>query len=258
MLVALLAASAAGSAAGPQGDFVRIEGRRFESVLPPAPGVREAEVASFLLQRTPVTNAQFRKFVVAHPEWQRGRAAALFVDPGYLQSWATPTDPGAREAPQQPVIRVSWFAATAYCEAQGARLPSWYEWEWAAAADETVADARKDPAWRQRLLTWYSTPGGKAPRPVARGKANMHGVHDLHGLVWEWVQDAGALMVSADNREQGDPDLMKFCGTGALSMEQKENYAVLMRIAMLSSLEARYTTANLGFRCARDLQGRQP
>jgi formylglycine-generating enzyme len=70
--------------------------------------------------------------------------------------------------------------------------------------------------------------------------------------VWEWVEDFGAMMVSGDNREQGDPDLMKFCGTGALTMEQKENYAVLMRIAMLSSLKAAYTTANLGFRCARD------
>ena len=60
------------------------------------------------------------------------------------------------------------------------------------------------------------------------------------------------MMVSGDNREQGDPDLMKFCGTGALTMEQKENYAVLMRIAMLSSLKAAYTTANLGFRCAKD------
>jgi formylglycine-generating enzyme required for sulfatase activity len=34
-------------------------------------------------------------------------------------------------------------------------------------------------------------------------------------------------------------------------MEQKENYATLMRVAMLSSLKATDTTANLGFRCAR-------
>ena len=74
----------------------------------------------------------------------------------------------------------------------------------------------------------------------------------MHGVVWEWVEDFGAMMVSGDNREQGDPDLMKFCGAGAMTMEQKENYAVLMRIAMLSSLKASYTTANLGFRCARD------
>ena len=42
-----------------------------------------------------------------------------------------------------------------------------------------------------------------------------------------------------------------FCGAGALSVADRENYAVLMRVAMLSSLEARDATANMGFRCAR-------
>ena len=61
------------------------------------------------------------------------------------------------------------------------------------------------------------------------------------------------LLVSGDNRDQGDPDNLKFCGAGALSMDDRENYAVLMRVAMLSSLEAANTTGNLGFRCAKDL-----
>ena len=43
----------------------------------------------------------------------------------------------------------------------------------------------------------------------------------------------------ADNRDQGDADNAKFCGAGALSMDDRDNYAVLMRVAMLSSLEAR-------------------
>ena len=34
-------------------------------------------------------------------------------------------------------------------------------------------------------------------------------------------------------------------------MQEKENYAVLMRVAMLSSLKAVDTTNNLGFRCAK-------
>jgi formylglycine-generating enzyme required for sulfatase activity len=57
-------------------------------------------------------------------------------------------------------------------------------------------------------------------------------------------------MVSADSRNQNDPEKLKFCGASALSAENREEYAVLMRIAMLSALEANYTTANLGFRCA--------
>jgi formylglycine-generating enzyme required for sulfatase activity len=33
---------------------------------------------------------------------------------------------------------------------------------------------------------------------------NYYGVRDMHGVVWEWVLDLGSMMVSADNREQGD------------------------------------------------------
>ncbi len=76
-------------------------------------------------------------------------------------------------------------------------------------------------------------------------------MRDVHGLVWEWTDDFSSLLVSGDNRNQGDADKAKFCGAGALSMDDRENYAVLMRVAMLSSLEGSDATANLGFRCAR-------
>ena len=152
------------------------------------------------------------------------------------------------------MVNVSWFAAQAYCEAQGARLPTWTEWEYAAAADETRADARKDPAWRERILAWYSRPSNQGLADVGQGPADVNGVQDLHGLVWEWVDDYAAMLVSPDNRDQGNPDKLQFCGAGALSMDDRENYAVLMRVAMLSALQAEDTTGNLGFRCARDIK----
>ena len=79
----------------------------------------------------------------------------------------------------------------------------------------------------------------------------MYGVRDLHGLVWEWTDDYSSLLVDADNRTQGDPDAARFCGAGAISMNDRDNYAVLMRVAMLSSLDGVDATTNLGFRCAR-------
>jgi formylglycine-generating enzyme len=245
-----LALAAATDAAADAGPWAPVRGAEFRTVLPVGPKRENAKVADFRLARTPVTNGEFLDFVRRQPEWQRGRAAELFVDAGYLRHWAGPLDLGTA-LPRQPVVNVSWFAATAYCEARGARLPTWHEWEWAAAADGTRADARDDPAWRQQLLDWYAQTGSRPLPAVGSGTPNLYGVHDLHAGVWEWVEDFGAMMVSGDNREQGDPDLMKFCGTGALTMEQKENYAVLMRVAMLSSLQARYTTSTLGFRCAR-------
>lgn len=230
----------------------------FASVLAYEDSEGKVAIAPFDLMTTPVTNAQFLAFVTTHPKWRRGGVPTVFAEARYLQHWSGPLSLGSSAQPAQPVTRVSWFAAAAYCEALSARLPTWSEWEYAAAADTTRADARKDPAWRERLLTWYSKPANTPLADVGASEADVHGVYDLHGLVWEWVEDYSAMLVSADNRDQDDPDLTKFCGAGALSTNDRENYAVLMRIAMLSALEADDTTSSLGFRCARDAAGNTP
>ncbi len=230
--------------------WVKLPGGSFRSALK-YEDARELKLAPFELQKRPVTNAEFLAFVQSHPQWRRDNVASVLAEPRYLSHWAGPATLGGSALPGQPVVQVSWFAASAYCEAQGARLPTWSEWEYAAAADETRRDARKDPVWRERILGWYSKPSSQALPRAGLQMPNAWGVQDLHGLVWEWTDDFSSLLVSGDNRNQGDADKFKFCGAGALSMEDRDNYAVLMRVAMLSSLEARDTTANLGFRCAR-------
>lgn len=231
--------------------LVPIPAGSFESVLPATDKTKRIDIKAFRLDETPVTNAQFVAFVAKHPEWRRDRVARVFADEQYLQHWTSPTHPSQNEL-DKPVVHVSWFAASAYCEARGARLPTWYEWEYAAAASETKRDARSDPEWRQRILGWYSRSAREGLPNVGATPANIYGVRDLHAVVWEWVEDLSALLVANDSREQGDPDQMRFCGAGAITMEQKENYAMLMRVAMLSSMKANYATATMGFRCAVD------
>ena len=62
------------------------------------------------------------------------------------------------------------------------------------------------------------------------------------------------MLVSGDNRSQQDSERYKFSGAGALSVADRANYPVLMRVALLSSLRAIDSTSSLGFRCARSLQ----
>ena len=253
MRAAMLALALIAGGPAAAGDWVRLPGGEFQSVLRYEDTGGKVVVAPFELQTRPVTNAEYAAFVKANPDWARGRAPAIFADGRYLALWAGPAEPGPAHPPRQPVVQVSWFAAQAYCEAQGGRLPTWAEWEYASAADETRADARADPRWRERILAWYAVPSSRPLPEVGQTPVDVHGVQDLHGLVWEWVDDYAAMLVSPDNRTQGDPDNLQFCGAGALSMDDRENYAVLMRVAMLSALQARDTTKNLGFRCARDL-----
>ncbi|MCH7981986.1 MAG: formylglycine-generating enzyme family protein [Proteobacteria bacterium] len=255
--IAVLAVLAGFAQLAQASEFVQISGGEFRSVIPEAEGDNLIAVDDFLVQDTPVTNAEFLRFVLHRPEWQRGTAVSLFVDDQYLATWDGPISLAPESGPQQPVTQVSWFAANAYCESQNARLPSWYEWEYLAAANDDMADARHLAEWRQGILSWYSQTGGDQIADVRSEPANYYQVFDTHKLVWEWVDDFNAFLVSGDNREQGGADQLQFCGAGAISMEEKENYAILMRVAMLSSLEARYTTRNLGFRCARQGEVRQ-
>ena len=248
LVVLPLAGLAAGAVAG---RYAGIPGGRFKSVLGYEDAKNGVDIRTFALMRKPVTNGEFLAFVKRHPEWRRDKVTPVFAEGRYLSHWASADTLGPNALPDRPVVWVSWFAAEAYCKSLGARLPTWNEWEYAAAADETRRDARRDPAWRERILRWYARSSKEALPRVGLQAPNVYGVQDLHGLVWEWTEDASSLLVDGDNRTQGDPDKGKFCGAGALSMDDRENYAVLMRVAMLSSLEGRDTTANLGFRCAR-------
>lgn len=244
---ALLGGWASASAAA--GEYVDVPAGSFRGVLT-GNFDPDSKVARFSMRVTPVTNAEFLQFVLRHPRWRRGAAPSLLADADYLAAWAAPTELGARVAAAGPVTRVSWFAAQAYCEDEGGRLPTWLEWEYVAAADATRKDARADPAWRARILAWYGSLTDAETASVG-GEADAYGVRNMHGLVWEWVEDFNGLLLDADSRVQGDAEKLRFCGAGALTMKDREDYALLMRIALLTSLEAAGSTANLGFRCVR-------
>jgi sulfatase modifying factor 1 len=205
------------------------------------------EVSAFLLEPTAVTNAAFLAFVRTHPAWRRDRVAKAFADEAYLTHWQGPEMLGLRVDPEQPVTRVSWFAARAFCADRGRRLPTQQEWELAAQADATRTDASNDPAFRQRILDWYARPAGARLPRVGAGPANRWGARDLHGVIWEWVLDFTAARLATGVREG------LACGAGTATARDKPDTATLLRYAFRSSLQARYTTALLGFRCAMDV-----
>ncbi|MBR7781654.1 formylglycine-generating enzyme family protein [Undibacterium luofuense] len=233
--------------------YLPVAGGTFKSVLSGTGLQSEIRVAGFLMRRDPVSQQNFLQFVQKNPQWRKDRIPSLFADKAYLAQWPAADSFGAAD-PASPVTGISWFAARAYCQSERARLPRWYEWELAAAADETSTDARASAAWRSRILNWYGQ-NAQSGQTQQSFPPNVYGLRALHGQIWEWVGDFNALLISPDSRTQGDPDKLQFCGAGAISLQNKENYAILMRVALLSSLTARSTTASMGFRCVRDQKG---
>jgi sulfatase modifying factor 1 len=213
----------------------------------------QVNVAAFLLDERPVTNAEFLAFITANPKWQRANASRLFADSSYLENWAGELEPGAKAPADSPVVRVSWFAARAYARWVGKRLPGTAEWELAASAGYTRPDGKNDKQLNRDLYAWLARPVPAVQPAAGLGRPNFHGARDLHGLVWEWVDDFNTAMVTGESRADAGLERDLFCGAGSVGAKDTNDYAAFMRMALRSSLRANNTTTALGFRCARDL-----
>ena len=96
----------------------------------------------------------------------------------------------------------------------------------------------------------FDSARGRCPRS-ARPRPTIYGVRDLHGVVWEWVEDAGSMLVSVDSREQGDPDRNVLRRRRAeLRTEGELRHADAHRDAV--EHEGGLQLDSMGFRCASD------
>ena len=148
-------------------------------------------LATFSIDRYPVTNAQFAVFLQAvGPFNANGKRLFDVQDPD-----ARVRQVGARWTAhtgfeQHPVVEVSWAGARDYCAWRGKRLPTEAEWEKAARG----TDARKYPwgnAPPDRTRAQYNAEYNETA-PVDRfpAGASPYGVQDLAGNAWEWVSSA--------------------------------------------------------------------
>ncbi len=208
--------------------------------------VRE-KVAAFYLDKRAVTHAEFKAFVRERPEFRRSRVSGLRADHGYLSHWADDSTPPTA-AMASPAVRVSWYAAKAYCAWAGKRLPGTAEWEYAA---RTAASDKESQAMTRAILDWYARPPGDAYPAVFSGTRHGYGVRDLFGVVWEWTSDFNAYGFSGLGK-RGVPDSAAFCGGAGARVVADAAYAETMRWAFRFSLSPDYTVGSLGFRCAME------
>lgn len=206
-----------------------------------ADGAPAFPVKAFSIDREPVTRAQFLSFARTNPRWLEGTDAQ-----------ATALD--------RPMTGVTWYAARAYCAAQGKRLPTTAEWEYVAAADEKRRDATRDPQFLMRLVSLYTT------RPEARAGGagekfrNVYGVSALHGVVWEWTVDFdggreehaghGEGTMAAMEHGKGGHEHMLSCASAAIGASNAGDYAAFMRYQFRAGLTRSSAQQMLGFRCA--------
>ena len=164
-----------------------IEAERLEGEMPQ----REVFLSAYLIDKYPVTNAQYKKFIESGGYTQK----TCWSEAGWQYvSQTNPLGSGDLDnvmngEPDCPVVNVSWFEAEAFARWAGKRLPTEAEWEKAARG----TDGRIYPWGNEFDKTRLNCAEAKFEKPTAVTRysqgQSVYGCFDMAGNVWEWVAD---------------------------------------------------------------------
>jgi formylglycine-generating enzyme required for sulfatase activity len=115
--------------------------------------------------------------------------------------------------PYLPVENVSWEDMQAFIQrlhekedVTSYRLPTEAEWEYACRAGSTTAYSFGDDPEQLGEYARYNANSNEEVHPVGQRKPNTFGLYDMHGNVWEWVQDwYGSYLPGTATNPQGPP-----------------------------------------------------
>ncbi len=168
-------------------EMVKIPGGQFtmgdedEIDAPP----HEVTISPFLMDACLVTQAQYEKLMEDNPSrWKEE---------------------------QNPVEQVRWSDAVRFCnkrstqegltpcydletwqcnfDADGYRLPTEAEWEYACRAGTKTAYFMGDKANKLPDYAWFDKNSGRQPHAVGQKQANPWGLYDMGGNLWQWCHD---------------------------------------------------------------------
>jgi formylglycine-generating enzyme required for sulfatase activity len=134
-------------------------------------------VDGFWIDRTEVTNAQYRRCVEAG-------ACRPHTD---ASSWSRESYYGNPEYDDYPVVWVGWSQARAYAEWAGGRLPTEAEWEYTARGPEGATYPWGEEPPDESLLNYGSNVGDTTEVGAYPEGASWVGALDMAGNVWEWT-----------------------------------------------------------------------
>ena len=251
----------AGMALIPAGDFQM--GSEDADARDDEQPVHTVHVDAFYMDTHEVTNAEYKSFVLANPQWQKTRIPDALHNGNYLNHWDGNNYPVGKG--DHPVMNVSWYGAMAYAAWAGKRLPTEAEWEKAARGGLV---GKRYP-WGDTITPNDANYGNNVGGTTAVGSyaANGYGLYDMAGNVWEWCLDEWDANFYA-NSPSRNPLSGVSGGTIANVDEIVDNYTNVtysrvlrggcwggntrdLRVAGRHGLTPAFPNSGNGFRCAR-------
>jgi len=206
------------------------------------------------VHRVWVDSFEMAAFQVRNQDWARFMEATGHPVPSH---WNAP----GFDAPNQPVVAVSWVEADEYCRwlsqarARHYRLPTEAEWEKAAQGgrEGSLYPWGDEPpeSHEEYLRRWSGEVSG--PLPVGEGTPNPFGLYDICENVHEWCADWYSKDYYPDSPERNP--------SGPASGERRtsrggawRHHIKVSRCAARSSIPPLFEYADYGFRVVRDIR----
>jgi formylglycine-generating enzyme required for sulfatase activity len=199
---------------------------------------RKVHPHSFYIDRTEVTNEQYKKFLDDtgyKPKWPEN----------FLKHWRKGTY--ARGRATHPVVCVSFEDAEAYATWAGKRLPTEEEWQMAAQGP----DGRRWP-WGNQYSSVKANFDSEGTMPVGSYPqgASPYGCLDMAGNVWEWTAPVHTDGYHLFSWLRGGSF---FLAKGSFWYKQSGPITAYQRVHFLHFTPAYNRCASVGFRCAKDI-----
>ncbi len=210
----------------------------------------EVTVSNFAMSRYVVTRRLYREVMKETPsEWRQDqdddRLPANYVD--WFEAVKFCNALSERQG-LQPCYRIEDKQVEWDREANGYRLPTEAEWEYAVRAGTTTRWFCEDKSDELQRCAWFDRNAGGRVHPVGELEPNPWGLYDLAGNVWEWCWDwYGAYSPDAVPNPVGPP-------AGDYRVLRGGAYwfvAGSLRSADRNWFEPGYRNVGIGFRCVR-------